>query len=92
MKKICKILLLTLGLTIKQSYANIENAFGSKIFYIIFKHMGNRSLMDRTLDSDSSNAGSIPAGCIFKNNGSLQGSCRYLSMCVIENSSHNIII
>ena len=27
--------------------------------------MGNRSLMDRTPDSDSGNAGSIPAGCIF---------------------------
>lgn len=26
---------------------------------------GNRSLMDRTPDSDSGNAGSIPAGCIF---------------------------
>ena len=25
--------------------------------------MGNRSLMDRTPDSDSGNAGSIPAGC-----------------------------
>ena len=27
--------------------------------------MGNRSLMDRTPDSDSGNAGSIPVGCIF---------------------------
>ena len=27
--------------------------------------MGNRSLMDRTPDSDSGIAGSIPAGCIF---------------------------
>ncbi len=26
--------------------------------------IGNRSLMDRTPDSDSGNAGSIPAGCI----------------------------
>lgn len=26
---------------------------------------GNRSLMDRTPDSDSGNAGSIPAGCII---------------------------
>ena len=28
--------------------------------------MGNRSLMDRTPDSDSGNAGSIPAGCILQ--------------------------
>lgn len=42
--------------------------------------MGNRSLMDRTPDSDSGNAGSIPAGCIFTG-----GSAEYLLLrCFIE--------
>ena len=41
----------------------------SNIFYaarsLIIVRAGNRSLMDRTPDSDSGNAGSIPAGCIL---------------------------
>lgn len=32
---------------------------------ILLLKTGNRSLTDRTQDSDSCNVGSIPAGCIF---------------------------
>lgn len=32
--------------------------------FVMVRIVGNRSLMDRTPDSDSGNAGSIPAGCI----------------------------
>lgn len=38
---------------------------------------GNRSLMDRTPDSDSGNAGSIPAGCILTD--VRVGICAYMS-------------
>lgn len=37
--------------------------------------MGNRSLMDRTPDSDSGNAGSIPAGCILQDIAMIEKQC-----------------
>lgn len=38
----------------------------NKLFLVAQEIVGNRSLMDRTPDSDSGNAGSIPAGCILQ--------------------------
>ena len=37
----------------------------NELLLMCVEAMGNRSLMDRTPDSDSGNAGSIPAGCIL---------------------------
>ena len=38
----------------------------NELLLMCVEAMGNRSLMDRTPDSDSGNAGSIPAGCILR--------------------------
>lgn len=50
-----------LGISLKKEWISVT----MYKFFLIESEMCNRSLMDRTPDSDSGNAGSIPAGCIY---------------------------